>query len=185
MQVSLVVTPSIPLTEGTVVEERVGDNLEFRPSCVSAAIEATVVAVLLALTFAVFGYFNAIPMWFSVTFGLAFGALVFAFYFGRFMRKAPLVVRLSDHSLSIVYRSREERVSLADVRDARHESDFGLQWRVELQTRSIVLRDDGFSTTQWGELSRAITEKLQALDIPVETKGLADAFVDDGVEPKK
>ena len=156
-----------------------GANLEFRPSYKEATIEFTLNALLLAFATALLCYFTGKSIWFSASAALVAGTVAFALYFGRFVRKASIGVRLCDDGLTIVYRSKEDCISWAEVRNAYHESDYGLQWRLVHQARTLVIRDEGFSATHWDELSKAMYAKLEAHFITVETVGFAAIFVCD------
>ncbi len=152
--------------------------MEFRPNYMSAAIESILVGSLVAASVGVVAYFREMPFWFAAPFALVSGVAVFAFYFGRFAYKAPVSVRATNKGLQIVRRSAEVELAWTDARIADHEDVYGLQWRFQLDSKSVVLRDDGFSTGVWDELSRSIVASSRAHDVPVKHDGYAEAFDD-------
>jgi len=79
----------------------------------------------------------------------------------------------------IIWRREETTCLWTDVRRAVHESQAGLQWRFELPGGSIIIRDDGFNTTKWDELSKVINARLAQHGIVAESIGFAELFEDE------
>jgi hypothetical protein len=151
-------------------------QLEFRPSLKAAAVELSIGATLFAITLALlFHFFVGIkPAWLSAGAGAAFGVTSFTWYFGRYLVAAKRICVTDDRI--IIHGRTEETCFFNEVRRAFHESHAGLRWRLELPNASIVIRDDGFTASQWDELSKAIEAGLERYGIVSETAGWAAAF---------
>jgi hypothetical protein len=153
-------------------------DMEFRPSLLTAVRESLIVGVLLVIALPVGFFFikgvSSVP--YAVAFGVATGTLVVGFYVVRFTRRAPRLVRVDGEGLSIWHREDETSVAWTDVREAIHEDSYGLRWRLKVGSDDVVLRDDGFSVSQWDKLSKAVHSNLSLRGISVEHKGLATAF---------
>ena len=157
---------------------------EFRPTFRSSAVEALVVAalILVAVTGGLY-FLKEVPLTFGLGFGTLTAALAFAYYTTRFLRRAPRLVRVDEDGLTVVARDGEEqRLRWAEVTRAFHESKVGLQWRFVRSGGETTLRDDGLSVGRWDELTRAITARLEAQGVTVQTDGFSQAFVEDDDE---
>ena len=153
-------------------------EVEFRPSLVAAARELLIGGVVFSIVVAVglFVFKGVSSVLYAIVFGMAAGALVVGFYVVRFTRRAPHLVRVDDNGLSIWRREDETSVAWTDVREAIHEDSYGLRWRLKVGAYDVVLRDDGFGTSQWDKLSKAIQANLSHRGISVAHEGLASAF---------
>jgi hypothetical protein len=153
-------------------------DMEFRPSLLTAVSELLIGGVLFVIAVAVglfvFKGVSSVP--YVIAFGVAAGTLVVGFYVVRFTRRAPRLVRVDGEGLSIWHREDETSVVWTDVREAIHESSYGLRWRLNVGSHDVVLRDDGFSVSQWDKLSKAVHSNLSLRGISVEHKGMAAAF---------
>lgn len=153
-------------------------DMEFRPSLLTALRGLLIGGVLFAIVVSAGLFFlkgvSSVP--YAIAFGVAAGTLVVGFYVVRFIRKAPRLVRVDGEGLSIWHREDETSVVWTDVREAIHESSYGLRWRLNVGSHDVVLRDDGFSVSQWDELSKAVHSNLAVRGLRVEHKGMAAAF---------
>jgi hypothetical protein len=172
---------SVAVSRSDVLDDGEFVKVEFRPSLKDATMMSAIVSILLVLTMPPLAYFliGVRPAWLAFAFGVATGFVAFAYYFGRHVRKAPKLVRVAKDGFAVVGRGEETTCAWNDVRQAFHESAWGLCWRFELLSGNIVLRDDGFTATQWDELSKAMSARLKQHGILVETQGWTAAFADE------
>ncbi len=98
--------------------------------------------------------------------GCMLGLLAGALFSLRFISKAPKSVRIDGEGLHILKRN-GERIFLPweSVRSASLISQGGHRWIFTTSTDRTSLWDDGFSNTQWIELSMEIIKHLEEQSI--------------------
>ena len=131
---------------------------------------------------------------FRIIAAVSVGALSIGFYSLRFFAKAPSFVRIDEAELIIEGQSGIEHFRWDAMTRAAHRSMMGLRWEFydatfgELEEEAdeedllddheplAILRDDGFSSSRWTLVSRAIAVQLERRSIPITRDDNAESF---------
>ncbi len=151
--------------------------MEFRPTLTYQILESVVVGILIGGVMMLV-FLDGSGWVMSAKIGFGFGLLVAFLYIFRYFYRGARRVQVDPDSLTIDTPIQKTTLLWKDVRAACHENKNGLRWRFATGKEAVVLRDDGFRTGQWEEITLAITACLERHQIEIGRDGYGELFND-------
>lgn len=151
--------------------------MEFRTSLLYQMIESLIVgAILGGITMLAIVFVEAAPWGVSSLIGLGVCLFIAGIYTLRFVLKGTQKVKVETTCLVMESRLRQTSLAWNEVKEAFHESDHGLRWRFETGTETVILRDDGFRSRQWDDITLAITACLEKHQILINRDSYGELY---------